>query len=155
MSLHYCSLHQRLLSRRYQRWVAFAPETIDDLRGYYDLLRSMNADCAYLEVMEMSCDQCRATVRQRVRVKYRHAVPTGRSKLPKAHKEPRMRKKCVSCGILMDVLCTNPVCDGHHNESVGEVCLYCATNEREKTLFCRELSTPFFSSLGDIGHGED
>ena len=44
-----------------------------------------------------------------------------------------MRKKCASCGILLDVLCTNPVCDGHHNESVGEVCLYCTTNKREKT----------------------
>ena len=33
--------------------------------------------------------------------------------------------------------------------------LYCATNERSKTLFAREIATLFFSSLGDIGHGED
>ena len=66
-----------------------------------------------------------------------------------------MPKKCVSCGILMDVPCTKAACDGHRNESVGEVCLYCATNERRKMLFSRALATLFFSSLGDIGHGED
>jgi len=55
----------------------------------------------------------------------------------------------------MDVPCTNAACDGHRNESVGEVCLYCATNERRKMLFSRALATLFFSSLGDIGHGED
>jgi hypothetical protein len=66
-----------------------------------------------------------------------------------------MRKKCVSCGILLDAPCPNSACDGHHNESIGDVCVYCATNEREKTLFCREVSTLFFSSLGDVGHGED
>ena len=66
-----------------------------------------------------------------------------------------MPKKCVRCGILMDVPCTNAACDGHRNDSVGEVCLYCATNERSKMLFARALATLFFSSLGDIGHGED
>ena len=55
----------------------------------------------------------------------------------------------------MDVPCTNAACDGHLNESVGEVCLYCATNERRNMLFSREIATLFFSSLGDIGHGED
>jgi hypothetical protein len=55
----------------------------------------------------------------------------------------------------MDVPCTNAACDGHLNESVGDVCLYCATNERRKMLFSHEIATLFFSSLGDIGHGED
>jgi len=66
-----------------------------------------------------------------------------------------MPKKCISCGILMDIPCTKANCDGHLNESVGKVCLYCTTNERRKTLFSREIATLFFSSLGDIGHGED
>jgi len=66
-----------------------------------------------------------------------------------------VRKKCAMCGILLDVPCTNQGCNGHLNERVGDVCLYCATNERGKTLFCREIATLFFSSLGDIGHGED
>jgi len=70
-------------------------------------------------------------------------------------KPPPLEKKCASCGIILDVLCTNPICDGHLNESVGDVCLYCATDERSKTLFSREFATLFFSSLGDIGHGED
>ena len=66
-----------------------------------------------------------------------------------------MPKKCGSCGILMDVPCTKANCDGHRNDSVGEVCRYCATNERRNTLFARESATLFFSSLGEIGHGED
>jgi len=65
-----------------------------------------------------------------------------------------MPKKCVSCGILMDVPCTHAACDGHRNESVGAVCLYCATNDEEKCSFLVRLR-PSFSSLGDIGHGED
>ncbi len=66
-----------------------------------------------------------------------------------------MAKKCASCGILLDVPCTNPACDGHHNESVGEVCAYCATNERAHLRSLRTLASPLFSSLYDIGHGED
>lgn len=66
-----------------------------------------------------------------------------------------MGKKCASCRIFLDVPCTNPACDGHHNESMGDICVYCATNEREAMLYVRELSTLFFSSLGEIGHGED
>jgi hypothetical protein len=38
MSLRYCSLPQRLFSRRDQRWVPFPHETIDEIRGYYALL---------------------------------------------------------------------------------------------------------------------
>ena len=69
--------------------------------------------------------------------------------------EARMPKKCTLCDILLDVPCVNPACDGHHNESVGEVCLYCATDERSKRGFAREVAMLFVSSLGDIGHGED
>ena len=63
--------------------------------------------------------------------------------------------RCRLCEILLDVPCTHPACDGHRNDSVGDVCLYCATDTRRKTLFVREMATLFFSSLGDIGHGED
>ncbi len=66
-----------------------------------------------------------------------------------------MPHKCACCEIMMDVACTNPACDGHHNASVGKVCLYCATNEREKTFFQRDVTHLFASCLGDIGHGED
>src|SRR6266481_6253292 len=51
--------------------------------------------------------------------------------------------------------CPNPACDGHSNESIGDECVYCATNERQNTLYLWLRSTPFRSSLGDIGHGED
>jgi hypothetical protein len=66
-----------------------------------------------------------------------------------------MPKKCPTCGILLDISCTNPACSGHYNESIGDVCVYCVTNERENTLSLWLHSTPFRSSLGDIGHGED
>jgi hypothetical protein len=66
-----------------------------------------------------------------------------------------MPNKCTRCGIRLDVPCTNPVCDGHQNESRGEVCVYCATNERTNHHFLRRPSFPLASTLYDIGHGED
>jgi hypothetical protein len=60
-----------------------------------------------------------------------------------------MHQKCALCGILMDVPCTNPACDGHRNESVGDVCVYCADNERRNSHFLREPFTVFVSSLRD------
>jgi hypothetical protein len=60
-----------------------------------------------------------------------------------------MHQKCAMCGILMDVPCTNPACDGHRNASVGDVCVYCADNERSNRHFVRELLTLFVSSLRD------
>jgi hypothetical protein len=56
--------------------------------------------------------------------------PSPRSKLPRTPQEVRKPKKCAHCGIRLDVPCTNPACDGHHNDSRGDVCVYCATNER-------------------------
>jgi hypothetical protein len=67
MSLSYCSLHKRLFSRRYHRWVTFSQKTIDELRGYYALLRSTHKDASHLDVREQSCDRCAATVQTRAR----------------------------------------------------------------------------------------
>ncbi len=66
-----------------------------------------------------------------------------------------MAKTCASCGILLDVSCPHPACDGHHNESVGEVCVYCATNERTHRSWLGKLASPIFSTLYEIGPGED
>jgi hypothetical protein len=63
MALHYCSLHQRLFSRRCQRWVCFSPATIHEIRGYYALLCSTHTDAAFLHVIELSCDYCAASLR--------------------------------------------------------------------------------------------
>ena len=62
MTLHYWSLHQRLFSRRCQRWVCFSPATIHEIRGYYALVRSTKQDAAFLHVLELSCDHCAASV---------------------------------------------------------------------------------------------
>jgi len=67
MSLSYCSLHKRLFSRRYHRWVTFSQKTIDELRGYGALLRSTHKDASHLDVIEQSCDRCAATVQTRAR----------------------------------------------------------------------------------------
>jgi len=58
MALHYCSLHQRLFSRRCLRWVCFSPATIHAIRGYYALLCSTQKDASFLRVIELSCDHC-------------------------------------------------------------------------------------------------
>jgi hypothetical protein len=69
--------------------------------------------------------------------------------------EARMAKKCASCAILLDIPCTNPACDGHHNESVGAVCVYCATNERAHMSYLRRFASPILSTLCDIGQEEE
>ena len=63
MALHYCSRHQRLFSRRCQRWVGFSPAIIHAIRGYYTLLCSTQKDASFLYVIELPCDYCSASVR--------------------------------------------------------------------------------------------
>jgi hypothetical protein len=58
-----------------------------------------------------------------------------------------MEKKCAICSILLDVLCTASGCPGHRNESVGDICAYCAANEREEVLLLRNLAPSLVSSL--------
>jgi hypothetical protein len=69
MALPYCSLHQRLFSRRCSRWVSFSQATIDEIRSYYALLRSTKKEASFLHIIELSCDQCAATFRTIVRSK--------------------------------------------------------------------------------------
>jgi len=60
-----------------------------------------------------------------------------------------MPKKCVVCDILLDVPCPHAACRGHQNASVGDLCMYCATNERESLRFLHTLSDLWPSSLAD------
>jgi len=60
-----------------------------------------------------------------------------------------MDKKCTSCGIVLDVPCVNPACAGHQNESVGDLCSFCATNQREASFLIGDFPQLLFSSLGD------
>jgi hypothetical protein len=64
--------------------------------------------------------------------------------------EERMQKKCANCAILLDIPCVTLACPGHHNESVGNICAYCAANEREDVLFLRKLFPSLFSTLEDF-----
>jgi hypothetical protein len=66
-----------------------------------------------------------------------------------------MEKKCAICGILLDMPCPALACPGHRNESVGEMCAYCATNERDEVLALRTLSLSLVSSLEDFEPGLD
>ena len=61
-----------------------------------------------------------------------------------------MPKKCAICAILLDIPCVTVACPGHRNESVGEVCAYCAAHEREEVLSLRHLSPSLVSSLDDF-----
>ena len=74
MALHYCSRHQRLFSRRCQRWVGFSPATIQAIRGSYALLCSTQKDASFLHVIELSCDHCAASFRTLAQI---HAADGG------------------------------------------------------------------------------
>jgi hypothetical protein len=60
-----------------------------------------------------------------------------------------MQKKCALCFIICDIPCRSLGCAGHHNESVGNICAYCATNERENMLFFHPTPS-LLSSLEDF-----
>jgi len=49
-----------------------------------------------------------------------------------------MHKKCATCDMLRDGHCAHPTGAGHHNDSHDEVCMSCATNERD-TLRCLRM----------------
>jgi hypothetical protein len=59
-------------------------------------------------------------------------------------------KKCLSCHIVLDRLCPNPICPGHHSDSRGDLCAYCATNQRHAWLQHCELLSGFVSTLGAL-----
>jgi hypothetical protein len=61
-----------------------------------------------------------------------------------------MPKKCTICDIILDVPCLNPACAGHHNASLGDMCQYCATNQRAAPLYSHEVPGLFMSSLADF-----
>jgi len=81
--------------------------------------------------------------------------PASQPSPPRTLLEAHQPPKCLRCGILLDVPCTNPVCDGHGNERQGDVCVYCATRARTNHHFLRQPASPLASTLFDIGHGED
>ena len=61
-----------------------------------------------------------------------------------------MQNKCAICGILLDMPCRAFACPGHRNESVGDMCAYCATNEREEVLSLRNSAVSILSSIEDF-----
>jgi hypothetical protein len=61
----------------------------------------------------------------------------------------RVRSRAYYPTQTDEMPCTHPACDGHRNASVGEVCLYCADNERSNRRFVYESFTFFVSSLRD------
>jgi len=78
MALRYCSLHQRLFAFKHQTWVYCSPETIDEIRGYDELLRATPTAASSLKVLETACDQCAATFRQIARVNGETRTPHRR-----------------------------------------------------------------------------
>ncbi len=62
-----------------------------------------------------------------------------------------MGQKCTSCGILLDVPCTNPTCTGHQNTPMGDRCYYCATNQRKTSS---PLPETLSWSRSGLSHGD-
>jgi hypothetical protein len=61
-----------------------------------------------------------------------------------------MENKCKNCGILLDILCINPICIGHQNKNMGDICYYCVTNQREIFYTSSDFQSLLFSILRDF-----
>jgi len=147
MPIDYCNQHARLFNQHKSLWMDFGREKMRRAEAVYNYVGTaafkIVERLAVISAQPWSGRLCMSKSNRHSR------------KLPSTHTEARMRKKCATCGILLDVPCPKPTCDGHHNESRGDACVYCATNERDNMRYQREISNLFRSSLGDIGHGED
>ena len=64
-------------------------------------------------------------------------------------------KQCTICGILLNVPCLSPLCPGHHNASTGDICAYCATNQRETLWQVPASEGLLHSSLDDVSADMD
>jgi hypothetical protein len=64
MALRYCRLHGRLFSYPQQCWVPFPEEKMQDIQGYYALLRATQPEAVALHVIETGCDTCTAVFQQ-------------------------------------------------------------------------------------------
>jgi hypothetical protein len=58
--------------------------------------------------------------------------------------------KCRSSRIVLDQPCPNPFCPGEHSDSMGALCWYCATNQRDAALPTDAGLDFLVSSLGDL-----
>jgi hypothetical protein len=76
--------------------------------------------------------------------------PRESTAMPPKQPKKKMPKKCTSCDIILERPCLNPDCAGHHNERLGDLCQYCATNQRAAPLYSREVPGLFPSSLADL-----
>src|SRR2546429_3980757 len=97
MALHYCSLHQRLFSRRCQRWVGFSPATITEIRGYYDLLCSTNRDTSFLHVIELSASITGSATLCFSRWTERRGCQLHRFQYRRKHRAGFLTKKALRC----------------------------------------------------------
>ena len=59
-------------------------------------------------------------------------------------------KTCTHCRIVLDQPCPNPVCPGHDNDSIGDLCRYCATHQRDAFLQTDVMLDLFSSSISDL-----
>ena len=68
---------------------------------------------------------------------------------PRTDQGSRQRTR-ARCGVLLDVACAHEGCPEHHNDRLGDVCRYCATNERATQLPRRDLSRLFLATLEGV-----
>src|SRR5438874_9502265 len=78
-----------------------------------------------------------------------------RRPLPRTHQEALRRKQCATCGILRAMPCTHLACDGHRNESVGEVCVYGNAKTMKSALMLVKRPNLAKTSLPAVGTEDD
>ena len=59
-------------------------------------------------------------------------------------------KKCTRCHLVLDQPCLHPLCPGHNNDSMGDMCQYCATNQRDAWLQNTDLLSCLVSIFDDL-----
>jgi hypothetical protein len=66
MPVHYCSLHGRLLSGNYRKWVVFPPERLEAVRALYGFFRIVDIETSAYQVSETPCDRCHEETMQKI-----------------------------------------------------------------------------------------
>jgi hypothetical protein len=69
MALRYCSLHGRVFSFPQQGWAPFPADKIQEIKAYYALLRTTQAEAFAFHVVETGCDVCVTAFRQLAQIR--------------------------------------------------------------------------------------
>ena len=118
MTVAYCKVHARLFDPTSNVWISGYQAWADPLTHH-------------------PCDRCHHIAQEAVDA---HIDAPRKAQGSRQAEEMRPLRRAPRCG-----LCSRGM-SGHHNERLGDVCRYCATNERETSLHRRDLSLRLLST---------